>query len=231
MRISMFARGVCGIVLLGIAVGAAFGQDTANPNNSALEKPKASPSEKPKRMPTRLIPPSIDAETAGKKAIELFDTNKDGKLSGKELDKCPGLKAALGTVDTDHQGEITAEMIAERIRAWQRSKLGRMSLSCTVLHKGKPLDAASVRFVPEEFLGENVKAASGKTDKNGVAMISIAITDRQDPPGVAPGLYRVEITKNGEKIPAIYNTETTLGQEVALDANGIQEGIKFNLDY
>ena len=36
----------------------------------------------------------IDAAAAGKKAIEMFDTDKDGKLSGKELDKCPGLKSA-----------------------------------------------------------------------------------------------------------------------------------------
>jgi hypothetical protein len=41
----------------------------------------------------------------------------------------------------------------------------------------------------------------------------------------------VEITKAGEKIPAQYNTATTFGQEVALDAKGIQEGIEFKLTY
>jgi hypothetical protein len=51
------------------------------------------------------------------------------------------------------------------------------------------------------------------------------------PPGVAPGLYRVEITKDGEDIPAKYNTDTVFGQEVAMDAKGIQEGIRFELKY
>jgi hypothetical protein len=180
--------------------------------------------------PPRLRPPTIDGPAAGDKALEQFDADKDGKLSGAELDKCPGLKAALAQVDATGQG-VTAKAIAARIKAWQDSKLGRMSIACTVLHDGKPLDGANVRFMPETFLGENVQAASGKTDKNGVAMISIATSGANDPPGVAPGFYRVEITKSGEEVPAKYNSATTLGQEIALDAAGIQEGIKFNLKY
>ena len=156
--------------------------------------------------------------------------DKDGKISGAELDKCPALKAAMAQIDTTGEGSITAAKITARIRAWQDSKLGRMSLSCTVLHNGKPLSDAEVKFVPEKFLGENIKTASGKTDQNGMAMMSVPTTGREDPPGVAPGLYRVEITK-GSEIPAKYNSETTLGQEVALDAQGLREGIKFDLKY
>jgi hypothetical protein len=137
----------------------------------------------------------------------------------------------MAQIDTTGEKAITAAMITARVKAWQNSKLGRMSLSCTVLHNGRPLADAEVKFVPEKFLGENMKEASGKTDQNGVAMISIPTTDRKDPPGVAPGLYRVEVTKATEKIPAKYNTETTLGQEVALDAAGIREGLKFDLKY
>ncbi len=184
-----------------------------------------------KRGPARLRPPAIDAKAAGAKAIELFDADKDGKLSGKELDKCPGLKAAIDKIDTSGNGEITAEMIAARIEAWQKSRLGRMSLSCLVTHNGRALDGAEVKFVPEKFLGDNVKTATGKTDQNGMAMLSIPTHGPGDPPGVAPGFYRVEITKAGEKIPAKYNSETIFGQEVALDAKGIQEGIVFDLDY
>ena len=183
------------------------------------------------RGPARLLPPQIDAAAAGAKAIELFDTNKDGKLSGEELDKCPGLKAAVDRIDPAGKGEITADMIAARIKAWQASKLGRMSLSCRVTKNGQPLAGAEVKFVPEKFLGENLQTATGKTDQNGMAMLSIPVRGPCDPPGVAPGVYRVEITKSGEKIPAKYNTETIFGQEVALDAKGIQEGINFDLDY
>ena len=183
------------------------------------------------RGPSRLQPPSINASSAGSEAIAMYDADKDGKISGPELDKCPALKAAMAQIDKTGEGAITANMITERIKAWQNSKLGRTSLSCTVLHNGRPLSDAEVRFVPEKFLGENVKIAQGKTYQSGVAMISVETTDRSDSPGIGPGLYRVEITKAGKNIPAKYNTETTLGQEVALDANGIQDGIRINLAY
>ncbi len=181
--------------------------------------------------PARLHPPSIDASGAGSQAMEMYDADHDGKISGAELDKCPALKAAIKQIDPSGENAITAAKITSRIKQWQDSKLGRMSMSCTVLRNGRPLANADVNFVPEKFLGENVKTATGKTDKNGVAMISVPTKDRSDPPGVAPGLYRVEVTKAGEKIPAKYNTETTIGQEVALDAEGIQKGIRFDLKY
>ena len=60
------------------------------------------------RIP-RLFPPAIDAKAAGAKAIKLYDANNDGKLSGEELDKCPGLKAAIDQVDPSGKGEITAD--------------------------------------------------------------------------------------------------------------------------
>ena len=225
-----------------------------------------------RRGPARVYPPSINASKAGALAIEMFDTNNDGKISGKELDKCPGLKAATmrpamggpATVDPDGTG-VTADMITARIKAWQASKLGRMSLRCMVTYNGQPLEAADVKFVPEPFIDQATSprppgfpTATGRTDANGVAMLSIPTTDN-GPPGVPPGFYRVEITKparapqagpagppreNGQpddpgepaepgnaalKIPAKYNTETILGQEVAIDAEGVRSGIKFDL--
>jgi hypothetical protein len=185
----------------------------------------------PRRM--RMFPPAIDAQEAGAEAIKQFDANHDGKLSGEELDKCPGLKAAIEKVDQSGKGEITADDIAARIMAWQDTKLARMTVSCMVLHDGKPLVGAKVKFVSEKFLGKNVKAATGTTDKNGIAMLSIKTAGPRDPPGVAPGFYRVEITKTGEQIPAKYNSATIFGQEIARDAKGIQDmkGIKFNLKY
>ena len=184
------------------------------------------------RGPSRLHLPSISASSAGSEAIEMYDTDKDGKISGAELDKCPALKAAMAQIDTTGEGSITADKITDRIKAWQKTKIARMPLSCTVLRNGRPLVDAEVQLVPEKFLGENVKTAKGKTDRNGVAIISIETTERSDPlGGVAPGLYRVEITKAGENIPAKYNTETTLGQEVALGAAGIRGSIKYNLRY
>jgi hypothetical protein len=187
--------------------------------------------------------PSYDAKEVGRRAIAQLDTNGDGVIQGAELDKCPGVKAALERVDPKGKGRITAEMITARVEAWDQSRLGRMRLYCAVTHNGKPLAGALVKFVPEKFLGHDDPGwlATGETDKNGRAMVTIPVSgQREDPPGVPPGFYRVEITKPGEKIPAKYNTETTLGQEVARDAKGIEEAfesphrdvvISFELEY
>jgi hypothetical protein len=178
----------------------------------------------------------INPEPLARAAIEEFDTNKDGKIDRAELEKCPGLKAAAEKIDPRGTGEITAKMIAARIQTWLDTRLGRMSLSCRITHNGKPLEGAEVKFVPERFLGLDHPerwTASGKTDDKGNASISIPTNpnDRNDRPGVPPGFYRIDVTKPGIKIPAKYNTETTLGQEVALDAHGIKEGIQFDLDF
>ena len=161
----------------------------------------------------------------------MYDTDKNGTISGAELDRCPGLKAAAAKIDAGGEGKITAEMIAARIQQWQQQGIGRMQLYCTVLRNGKPLAGAEVKFVPESFLGDDIKTASGKTNSRGRAALSVPTTSRADPPGVALGLYRVEITKPGDNIPAKYNSATILGQEVAVDTPGIRDGIVFNLQY
>ena len=178
-----------------------------------------------------LYPPSINASAAGAKAMEMYDTDKDGTISGAELDKCPALKAALAQIDTNGEGTITAAKIAARIEQWQKKPIARMQLACVVLRNGNPLAGAEVKFVPEKFLGDDIKTASGVTNSSGRASLSVPTTGPKDPRGVAFGLYRIEITKPGDNIPAKYNTETTLGQEVALDSPSLKNGIKFNLQY
>jgi Ca2+-binding EF-hand superfamily protein len=160
----------------------------------------------------------------------MYDTDKDGKISGAELDKCGAFKAAIKQIDTNGDGAITAEEITNRVKAWQSSKIGQMPVRCMILHNGSTLSNAEVQFVPEKFLGESIKVAKGKTDASGMTAISIQSTEPNSS-GVAPGLYRVEITKAGEKIPAKYNTETILGQEVASDAPGLRTVLQFNLKY
>jgi len=49
--------------------------------------------------------------------------------------------------------------------------------------------------------------------------------------GVAPGFYRVEITKTGENIPAKYNTETSFDQEVAIRRQWHHGGQSVRLKY
>lgn len=177
----------------------------------------------------RISPPSINASSAGAEAIETYDTDQDGKISGSELDKCPALKSALGQFDTDGDQGISADEIATRINAWEDARVGRLSIKCAVTRNGRPLAGADVRFVPEGFLGDDITPARGNTDAKGLAVVGSEDSTGRVSRGVSPGLYRVEITKSGEDIPAQYNTETILGQEVAVDAPGVREGFKFDL--
>ena len=185
--------------------------------------------------PAKRMPQAKFSSNAGTDAIATYDTNKDGKISGTELDKCPALKAAMAQIDPSGKGEITAAMIDARVKNWIDTKLARMTVSCSVMRNGKPFAGAIVTFVPEKFLGDQVQPASGKTDKYGTTTLSVATTGPHDPPGIGPGFYRVVITKEGVKIPEKYSTEanTVLGQEVARDAEGIQnmKGIKFKLTF
>lgn len=181
--------------------------------------------------PSRVHAPGISASGAGSGAMSQYDTDGDGVVKGEELEKAPSLKAALDNLDTNKDGGVSASEVSARVEAWQDSKVGVMSLSCTVTRYGQPVKGASVKFAPEEFLGSKFKACLGTTDQNGVAILSVPEGERlkaDDPPGAACGLYLVEITAPDGSIPAKYNTQTTLGQEVAMDAADLP-GITFDL--
>ena len=180
--------------------------------------------------PSRVYPDAV-ASDAPQKAMDLYDTDKDGFIDGAELDKVPGLKAALKQVDTNGDGKISADEIAARIQVWRDSRLGRTTLSVPVKHNGAPLVGAKVRLVPESFLGSGLRAGEGTTDARGVASVSAPPRKAGDVPGLSPGFYRVEITKEGENIPAKYNTATTLGLEVGPLDQDVIAAIHFDLEY
>jgi len=153
-------------------------------------------------------PPAIPSDAA-RKAIELYDTGKNGFLDAAELEKAPALRVAF-----PNSSKVTEEDIAARFASWKENKVGRMAFTIAVHHNGRPLADATVTLVPESFLGGEFKAATGKTDRAGTASPSVPVAGPDDVPGVPPGFYRIEITKAGENIPAKYNTETILGGEV-----------------
>lgn len=180
--------------------------------------------------PPRTVPPEIDADAAAQQAIVLYDTDHDGSISGKELDKCPGIKAAIEHYDVNHNGKITAAAIAARIREWQESKVGTTVVNVRVLLDGQVLEGATVTFEPEPFLGSNLATASGQTGNSGSALLTIA--DPQNAggrkPGVHFGLYKVRISKQAggrESLPARFNSQTGLGAEIGPRS----EAPRFNL--
>jgi len=96
-----------------------------------------------------------------------------------------------------------------------------VQLICKVTRDSKPLEWATVRLVPESFLGGGVKPAIGTTRRGGMAVMKIAEEDlppdMKDVRGVHCGVYKVEITHPQQAIPPRYNSETELGHEVARD--------------
>ncbi len=173
--------------------------------------------------PSRIEPPSISASGSAQQAMKLYDTDGDGFLAETELEAVPGLKAAIATLDTDKDSKVSAEEIAERIRTWQSSQIGVARVLCSVTLNGQPLGDATVTFEPESFLGDQIQPGDGVTDAYGAAYPRIPKDKRplpDMPPGLQLGFYRVKVSKpvgGKETIPAMYNTETTLGQQIAPD--------------
>jgi hypothetical protein len=173
--------------------------------------------------PSALEAPSIDGGDAGDAAVELFDKDGDGLIAGAELDATPGVKAAMETIDADKDGKASADEIAARVDAWAATGTGLTTLSALVTLDGRPLPDATVTFEPEPFLADYLQPAGGTTNMEGVVSLTIPKEKRipaDAPPGLNLGLYRVRVSKQtggAESIPAPYNSETTLGQQVAPD--------------
>jgi hypothetical protein len=178
----------------------------------------------------RITPPPLDADEAGRLALQEYDLNKDGALDAAEAGRCPALLAAFKTIDKNGDGKLSAGEIAERVRAWQATRVGLVVLSCQVLLDDRPLPDATLTLTPEKLLGPSLKPATGVTDQNGLAHPR---SEGAALAGVACGLYRVEISKKTpqgqERLPARYNSRTTLGLEVAPDSAGQRGTIRFRL--
>jgi hypothetical protein len=176
------------------------------------------------RGPSTVKQPAINASSAGSAAVEEFDKNGDAQLSGDELDHVSSLKSALARLDANSDKAVTADEISSRIKTWQGMRTGRISFSFTMTMDGAPMSGATVTFEPEQFLGSDIKAANATTNSAGRGGASIPPADGENPatalPGMQIGFYRIRVSKivgGKETIPAKYNTQTTLGQEVAYD--------------
>ena len=186
--------------------------------------------------------------TPGTQAVAKYDANKDGVLDYKELEKVAGPASGRGDYQEAGQTPPAAALggrIANRQDQCQRNRRShqavegqrRRTLADSVPREKvtgsgyEPIANAEVKFVPEDFLGPGLPVGTGTTDGNGTAVISQPGQREDDKAsGMSPGFYRVEITK-GDEIPAKYNKDTILGQEVASDVIGIHSPLVFNLEY
>ena len=158
--------------------------------------------------PKRIYPQKVDAAKASATAMEMYDANKDGKLDAEELKKV----ASLAPIAKD--GVLTGDMIKETLKKQAEGVVGRVTWGMRFLRNGKPLASAAIQLVPEKFLGVDLKIEPAKTDANGSAAFTVPTKSVEEPRGIPLGFYRIEVTKDGENIPAKYNTETILGVDV-----------------
>jgi hypothetical protein len=166
----------------------------------------------------RVAPPPVSPEEAAKQALAEYDKNGDGAIDTAEAERCPALRNSFRAIDKNGDGKLSAQEIADRIASYQEGQVGLVLVACQVTLDGKPLAGATVTFVPEKFLGDGFKRASGVSDDRGLVQPQ---TEGADGPGVACGFYRIEVSRQAggqETLPARYNVKTVLGLEVAPDA-------------
>jgi hypothetical protein len=181
--------------------------------------------------PRRVAPPSYSS-AAGTAAVARYDTDGDGAIGGVELEPAAALRAALAQIDTDGDGRLTAAEINARVQSWRDARVGLMAVRCAVTLDGVPLVGAQVVLEPEDYLGTDLRPASGVTGADGVAALSLAAEHLADPryPGVACGWYTLRVTSPAQPLPARYHTQSTLGCEVALDAAWVYDPGELRLE-
>jgi hypothetical protein len=178
------------------------------------------------RPPPGVVKPSFSPSRAGSQAIDLFDKNKDGAIEGGELAASPGLQAAFPRIDVNSDGKLTAGEIADRVSSYAAQPIAAMPLLAKITWNGQPVANAKVTFVPEPFLKDVIKPATGTTDGSGAVSLT---QEGLDFAALQLGMYRVEVSlaKDGgsESIPPQFNVETTLGAEVAPDVPNLERGL------
>ncbi len=167
----------------------------------------------------RVPAPSLDPEAMAAKATTTYDTDSSGELSIEELAAVPGIASAVDHYDADKNGAVSTAEIASQIQSWVDTRVAITMFSCRVTLDGQPLHNATIELIPEPFLADVIHAAKGVTNEAGEANLGMPQADLPESMKgstmVNPGIYKIRITHATTTIPAIYNTETTLGIEVS----------------
>lgn len=170
--------------------------------------------------PARVSAPDLDPASAASAAMRQYDTDGDGTLSPKELAAAGSIASGLAAIDTNGDAAVSEDELAASLEKLVAGGVGLTTFSCKVTLDGAPLSDAVVKLVPEPFMQDAILPAQGTTDASGVAGVALDASqlpsDQQNLKSVIhPGFYRVEITHPQTKIPAKYNSATTLGQLVS----------------
>lgn len=165
--------------------------------------------------PPSVAPISYSSRTAAD-AVAEFDANKDGKLDAGELKVCPALAGSLKEIDGNGDDMIDGDELRARVELYGSGGVSIRNVPVRIFRQGKGVANVTVTLEPEKFMGGAIKPASGVTNATGD--VNPAAADEAFP-GVQVGCYKVVLSqkdaKGAETLPARFNTETTLGVEVA----------------
>ena len=171
--------------------------------------------------------PKYDPDAIAQAALSELDKNKDGALDAGEARPCPALAGAFAAIDANNDRRLSADELRKRVEAYAASATGSVEVGCVVRVNDEPVQGATVTFEPEPCMGQTVKTAVGTTDEFGrCAEYKI---DGKPHRGIAPGLYKIRVTKEGAAIPARYNSQTILGREVFQNPRESEVSVELNL--
>jgi len=129
--------------------------------------------------------------------LAAYDADDSGVIDAAELAASPALGDFLSAYDSDGDGGISQAELVARFDALFLRGAEVISLSCTVTDDRRPVADATVKFIPEKFLGDALLPASGVTDAQGVARMAVDKSqlpeDMQGQPLMQVGIYRVEV--------------------------------------
>src|SRR5262249_13147154 len=111
------------------------------------------------QLPAAPPRPRTSPSRAAAEAVALYATNHDGVLDLEELARSPLAGVGMG-IDKDKSGTITADEIAEGIRAMQKSNTILLTTTPRFIFKGAPLAGAMVTLDPVPFLGPDYHAVT-----------------------------------------------------------------------
>jgi hypothetical protein len=178
--------------------------------------------------PAEAPAPKYDPDAVTKAILAAFDKDNSGSLEPGEVNPaCPALHQAFAAIDGSRDRKLSAEELRKRVEAYAAVDSGTVSVGCIVTLDGAALEGATVTFVPEACMGEAVKPAVAKT--NVVGHCDQFTIDGKPHRGPAPGLYKIQVTKDGATIPARFNTQTTLGREVYPDGRSGEVAVELHL--
>lgn len=171
--------------------------------------------------------PKYDVDGIAQAILAEFDKDKNGSIEPTEARACPALAAAFAAIDTNRDRRLSADELRKRVEAYAGSHTGSVEVGCGVRLDDQPLAGATVTFVPEACMGQSLKTAVGTTDADG--RCSEYKIDGKRYRGLAPGLYKIQVTKDGAAIPARFNSQTVLGKEVFHDPHRAEDFIELKL--